>query len=224
MRDISMQRVNATRDNIFGIIKSPTLTHEQKVASLAGAADSLLEVLDLPEGLDELLNVPDDQKCICDLNEGHAPLRPRYIIPNYEKFMREPDRRGRARIQLDHRPSRTIRGDRAFGQRLGVVRDGGDDALTIDENHIERDIGVLHPHGDRAVFAKGEQHPAIFRHVAAKHQPARLLFGRAHDFYAESIDPGFRDELEPLELRRRSALREKENGENQRQKRLSEAT
>lgn len=89
MKSISMERVNATRDDIFNIIKSPTLTHEQKVAAMAGAADSMLEVLELPEGLDELLNAPGDRKCICDLNEGHAPLRPRYIVPDYEKFMKE---------------------------------------------------------------------------------------------------------------------------------------
>lgn len=89
MRDISMERVNETREKILDIIKSPTLTHEQKVASLANAADSLLEVLDLPEGLDELMKVPADCKCICDLNEGQAPLRPRYIIPDYAKFMKE---------------------------------------------------------------------------------------------------------------------------------------
>jgi len=55
MRDISMERVNDTREAILNIIKSPTLTHEQKVTAMAGKADSLLEVLDLPEGLDELL-------------------------------------------------------------------------------------------------------------------------------------------------------------------------
>lgn len=89
MREISLERVNETRENILNIITSGTLTHEQKLTSLAGAADSLLEVLDLPEGLDELLNAPIDKKCICDLNEGHAPMRPRYIIPDYAKFMKE---------------------------------------------------------------------------------------------------------------------------------------
>lgn len=89
MREISMNRVNETREAILETIKNPTLTHEQKVATTSGLADSLLEVLDLPEGLDELLNVPIDRKCICDLNEGHAPMRPRYIIPDYEKFMKE---------------------------------------------------------------------------------------------------------------------------------------
>lgn len=97
MRAISMERVEQTRQEILDIIESPILTHEQKVANMAGKADSLMEVLDLPEGLDELLNVPGDVKCICDLAEGHAPVRPRYIIPDYQKFMRE----GSKFLQLD---------------------------------------------------------------------------------------------------------------------------
>ncbi len=97
MRPITMERVEQTRAEILETIKSPTLTHEQKVAVMAKEADSLLEVLDLPEGLDELLNESIDTKCICDLNEGHAPVRPRYIIPDYAKFMRE----GSKFLQLD---------------------------------------------------------------------------------------------------------------------------
>lgn len=97
MRDISMERVNETRKNILEIIESATLTHEQKLTCLANQADSLMEVLDLPEGLDELLNVPIDRRCICDLSEGHAPMRPRYIIPDYAKFLKE----GSKFLQLD---------------------------------------------------------------------------------------------------------------------------
>lgn len=97
MRDISMERVNETRKNILEIIESATLTHEQKLTCLANQADSLMEVLDLSEGLDELLNVPIDRKCICDLSEGHAPMRPRYIIPDYAKFLKE----GSKFLQLD---------------------------------------------------------------------------------------------------------------------------
>lgn len=89
MRPISMERVEDTRKAILDIIESGTLTHEQKVTNLANQADSLMEVLDVPEGLDELLNVPGDEKCICDLFEGHAPLRPRYIVPDYGKLMKE---------------------------------------------------------------------------------------------------------------------------------------
>ncbi len=73
-------------------VKSPTLTHQQKVALMANQADSLLEVLELPEGLEELLCQPIETQCICDLSEGHAPLRPRYIIPDYQKFLKEGSR------------------------------------------------------------------------------------------------------------------------------------
>ena len=51
MRDISMERVNETRKNILEIIESATLTHEQKLTCLANQADSLMEVLDLPEAI-----------------------------------------------------------------------------------------------------------------------------------------------------------------------------
>ena len=89
MRDISMERVNETRERILDIIKSPVLTHEQKLTNLACQADSLMEVLDLPEGLDELLYADIETQGICDLSEGHAPVRPRYIAPDYGKFMKE---------------------------------------------------------------------------------------------------------------------------------------
>ena len=97
MRDISMERVNTTRQEILDIIRSPLLTHEQKMVCMAGKADSLLEVLDLPEGLDELLNAPIETQCVCDLNEGHAPMRPRYIAPDYEKFLKN----GSSFLQLE---------------------------------------------------------------------------------------------------------------------------
>ena len=55
MRPVTMERVEQTRAEILETIKSPVLTHEQKVSTMAIKADSLMEVLDLPEGLDELL-------------------------------------------------------------------------------------------------------------------------------------------------------------------------
>ena len=95
MREISMERVENTRNQIYNIITSMTLTHEQKLTSLVNAADSLLEVLDLPEGFEELYY--GENQCICDLFEGHAPMRPRYIVPDYEKLMKE----GCEFLQLD---------------------------------------------------------------------------------------------------------------------------
>ena len=87
MREISKERVENTRNQIYDIITSTTLTHEQKLTSLANAADSLLEVLTLPEGFEELYY--GENQCICDLFEGHAPMRPRYIVPDYDKLMKE---------------------------------------------------------------------------------------------------------------------------------------
>ena len=89
MRDISLEKVNEIREKMLETVKSVSLTHEQKVANMANHADSLIEVLDKPDGLEELLDADIDSQCICDLFEGHAPLRPRYIIPDYEKFMKE---------------------------------------------------------------------------------------------------------------------------------------
>ncbi len=96
MRPITMQRVEEMRTQTLAIITSPTLTHEQKLTALAGQADGLLEVLDLPDGLDEYLAPIAGKQCICDLFEGHAPVRPRYIAPDYAAFMRQ----GSAFLQL----------------------------------------------------------------------------------------------------------------------------
>lgn len=89
MKEISMERVNKAREAMLETVKSKTLTHEQKVSAMANHADSFLDVLNYPEGLDELLNCPLEEQCICDLFEGRAPLRPRYIIPDYAKYFRE---------------------------------------------------------------------------------------------------------------------------------------
>ncbi|MCY6353806.1 YjjI family glycine radical enzyme [Clostridium sp. ZS2-4] len=71
-------------NNILNIIKDKTLTYEQKVLSLARAAEDRLNVLDISKEAQEYRN----DGIICDLNEGHAPYRPRYVAPDYEKFMK----------------------------------------------------------------------------------------------------------------------------------------
>ena len=70
------RRQTYQKQEILNIITSRKLTHEQKLTNLAGQADSLLEVLDLPDGLEELLEPVEGKQCICDLFEGHAPVSP----------------------------------------------------------------------------------------------------------------------------------------------------
>ncbi|MFZ5969610.1 MAG: YjjI family glycine radical enzyme [Bacillota bacterium] len=71
--------------DIISIIKDSTLTYEQKVISLARAAENSINVLKISDKAQQYR----DEGIICDLFEGHAPYRPRYIVPDYEKFMKQ---------------------------------------------------------------------------------------------------------------------------------------
>lgn len=75
------------------IVTSSTLTHEQKVVQLAKAAENTLKVLHL----DADVQADRDAGIICDLFEGAAPYRPRYIVPDYDRFVRQ----GSAFLKLD---------------------------------------------------------------------------------------------------------------------------
>lgn len=89
MKPISMDTVNTKRQEILATLKDPTATHEQKVTYLARHAENFLTVLDEPDGLNELLRCDIDTRCICNLFEGEAPYRPRYICPDYTAFLQK---------------------------------------------------------------------------------------------------------------------------------------
>lgn len=72
-------------NEILEIIKNGQLTYEQQVLALAREAENTLSVLNIDEATQKLR----EDGIICDLFEGHAPYRPRYIVPDYEKFMAE---------------------------------------------------------------------------------------------------------------------------------------
>lgn len=69
---------------LMNIIKDRTLTYEQRVLSLARYAENQLQVLNISKETQELI----DAGVICDLYEGEAPYRPRYVVPDYEKFVK----------------------------------------------------------------------------------------------------------------------------------------
>lgn len=71
--------------NVEKIIKDNTMTFEQKVLCLAREAENSATVLNIPEETQKLR----DSGIICDLFEGNVPYRPRYILPNYEKLMKD---------------------------------------------------------------------------------------------------------------------------------------
>jgi YjjI family glycine radical enzyme len=80
-----MERVEETRRAILDTVCNGLLTHEQKVTGLERLAESLIEVIDLPEDYPGLKAAG----VICDLNESNCPPRPRYIVPDYKKLFTE---------------------------------------------------------------------------------------------------------------------------------------
>lgn len=69
---------------VYDIVTSPKLTYEQKVVALAHAAEDTLDVLNVPEKTKKYFA----DGVICNLNEGNAPYRPRYIMPFYDKAVK----------------------------------------------------------------------------------------------------------------------------------------
>jgi len=69
----------------LSIVRDPILTYQQKVIALARSAENSLEVLKMSDEVQELRQ----SGVICDLGEGNAPYRPRYIVPDYALFMQQ---------------------------------------------------------------------------------------------------------------------------------------
>lgn len=88
-RVLTPELMEEKRREIYATLTDPATSHEQKVTYLARNAENLLTVLDEPEELDELMRCDIDSRCICNLFEGEAPYRPRYICVDFEKFLRE---------------------------------------------------------------------------------------------------------------------------------------
>lgn len=65
------------------IITSKTLTYEQKVFSLAKEAEDSLDVLSVSSKMEGYFSTG----ALNDLFEGKAPYRPRYIMPDYQRFV-----------------------------------------------------------------------------------------------------------------------------------------
>ena len=68
---------------VYETLTSRKLTHEQKLMGLAKHAENSLDVLDIPQRTKHYF----ETGAINDLFEGHAPYRPRYIQPDYGRFV-----------------------------------------------------------------------------------------------------------------------------------------
>lgn len=76
--------MNKTQESIYEVITSNKLTYEQKLKNLAGIAENELDVLPISEKTAYCFSTG----AINDLFEGHAPYRPRYVMPDYDRYLR----------------------------------------------------------------------------------------------------------------------------------------
>lgn len=72
------------RKGAYDVLTSTSLTHEQKVMTLAKLAENGVGEIKIDDKTKEYF----DNGSINDLFEGDAPFRPRYILPDYEKFVK----------------------------------------------------------------------------------------------------------------------------------------
>lgn len=68
--------------DIMDIVTSKSFTYQQKLFNLANVAERLLDPQEILGYSDEEM-IYIENEMICDLNEGYAIYRPRYIVPNY---------------------------------------------------------------------------------------------------------------------------------------------
>jgi len=72
------------KEAVYSTLTSTGLTHEQKLMGLAKHAENSLDVLKISDKMQYYF----DNGSINDLFEGGAPYRPRYIMPDYDKFIK----------------------------------------------------------------------------------------------------------------------------------------
>ena len=68
---------------VLDIIQNETLTYSQQLLALARLAENMDHTIELS---DELIKAK-EEGIICDLGEGNAPYRPRYICPSYKLLL-----------------------------------------------------------------------------------------------------------------------------------------
>lgn len=78
--------IESVRDAVKEIQQDTAQTYGQQTSRLAKIAEN---VMDYPVGEEDAFYELYDKGEICDLDEGHAPYAPRYILPDYEKYLKE---------------------------------------------------------------------------------------------------------------------------------------
>lgn len=80
-----IKRNTVNEQTIYDALTSTKRTYEQKVLDLAHCAENQLNVIPLDERTIHYFSTG----AINDLFEGHAPYRPRYVMVDFERFMKQ---------------------------------------------------------------------------------------------------------------------------------------
>ena len=67
------------------VVRDPTLTYRQRVQQLALVAENALPRPAVSAACHAAL----DERVVCDMVEGNAPYRPRYVLPDYAQALRD---------------------------------------------------------------------------------------------------------------------------------------
>lgn len=78
-----MSQYQAFQQRIAKIVTDATLSPKQKNQFLALEAEASLPYMDVSESVQAAM----EQGVLCDMFEGHAPFKPRYVLPDYAKFL-----------------------------------------------------------------------------------------------------------------------------------------
>ena len=70
-------------EDIRDVLTDPKYTYRQRIAGLANLAENLLE----PPAVRKQCSDALAKRIICDMYEGSAPYRPRYLLPDYKKML-----------------------------------------------------------------------------------------------------------------------------------------
>jgi YjjI family glycine radical enzyme len=82
--NVSDMKHDELQHAVRAAVNDPSLTYRQRVQLLASLAENALEPPALSRAAEDAL----DKRIICDMYEGNAPYRARYLLPDYPKALR----------------------------------------------------------------------------------------------------------------------------------------
>lgn len=80
-----MNKMTPFQESCYQVVTDCNLSPKQKTHQLALLAENNLPYVVLDEATKQAL----DERVICDMYEGNAPYKPRYVLPDYCKFLQQ---------------------------------------------------------------------------------------------------------------------------------------